>query len=194
MDDGVKLPAAIAGAKALVDRIITSGKNNIRISVTSFGRQGNDGTGKLPANNNSILHIGLSNNYTAVKNAVSSIHYINFGTCILCGIRIGNNSLINPVNPNLKYEILLSDGIENSLWNGSGTGDGPAGKEADTGRANGITYYVIGYGKRGDISDIDEPNLIHIAGNSNNYKYRPNAADWANTFVEILGNICGNHI
>lgn len=182
-DGRQKLAWAKDAAKAFVQTIQASGRTNVRISVTSFGAQGNDNTGTLAKEYNSTLHSELSSKYEEVIKAIDGIKYVRSGTCIQCGIRIGNSSLAS--SPNAKYMILLSDGMANKIWNGSSSNAKPAAiAEA---KAPSVTYFAIGYGKSGA---IDETTLKSIAGNSSNYIYKPNASDWAQGFIEILSKIC----
>ena len=83
-DGRKKLEWAKDAAKAFVNQVKASGKTNIRISVSSFGAQGNDGTGTIKPNTNgtfdSKLHLGLSSNYASVLSAIDTVKYINEGT------------------------------------------------------------------------------------------------------------------
>lgn len=187
-DGRTKLEWAKDAAKAFVDTIQKSGKTNIRLSISSFGAQGNDGAGALSPEYNSTLHINLSSDYSAVKNAINSIKYIKKGTCVQCGIRIGNQT--NQTSPNLKAQILLSDGKANHIWNGTTSGAKTAAiNEANTGRSKGIAYYVLGYGLK-STGAIDEATLLAIAGDAQNYLYKPDANQWATAFLSILSKLC----
>ena len=90
--------------------------------------------------------------------------------------------------------ILLTEGLANKNWNGSGwisTTNNPtvnAIAEANAGRLKGITYYVLGYGVKPN--GINETTAIAIAGNTANYTYKPNAVDWTAAFLEFLVKMC----
>lgn len=191
-DGRKKLDWAKEAAKTFVNVIKSSNTKNVRISVASFGAQGNDGTGILGSNFNSKLHTGLTSDYTAVLAALDSVKYVEVGTCIQCGIRIGNTSLVDPAR--LRFSILLSDGLANKNWNGTGwisTTNNPTVNvinEANAGRAKGITYFTIGYGLKPNA--IRESTLIAIAGSAANYQYKPNATDWASGFLNLIPNVC----
>jgi len=193
-DKRQKLAWAKDAAKALVTAVKNSGTNKVRISVDSFGAQGNDGKGTLSSSNNSILHIPLSSDYTKVLAAIDGVKYINSGTCIECGIRIGNNQLGSSTNR--KVLILLSDGRANHNWDGSekwSSTNNPivnAKNEANKGRSSGIEYRAIGFGRKDISGQIDEATLRAIAGSNANYQYKPNATDWSATFVGILADLC----
>lgn len=188
-----KLYRAKEAAKTLVNNIIAGGRTNIRISVTSFGAQGNDDTGTLlpRSDYNSTKHIDPTNVYSAVLTAIDSVNYKQWGTCGYCGLRIGDNTLLSPETTNAKYVIFISDGIIYKKWDGTDGGAyALAYAEADAGRTKGITYYTIGYGAG---SNVDQTALRRIAGNiATNYSYRPNVADWSKTFLDILAKICNN--
>lgn len=187
-DGRTKLAWAKEAAVAFVDAVAASGKTNIRISVSSFGRQGNTGTRVDTADYDSTLDINLTNNYTAVKSAINGIVYKHSGTCIQCGLRIGNDTLLNPSTTHPKFTILLSDGMANHVWDGTtANAKTLAIAEANTGRAAGIVYYAIGYGTG---TQISPSTLISIAGTSANYVYKPNVTDWSGAFVSLLSNIC----
>lgn len=189
-DGRTKLAWEIEAANKFIDQITASGKKNIRVSVTSFGRQGNDGKGTLPVINNSTLHIALSNDYAAVKAAINQIVPKEWGTCIQCGIRIGNGTLLANVTSNAKFVILMSDGQAGEIWDGTegSDPDQAAIDEAKIGRVSGIKYYTIGYGVGSQISpDV----LTAIAGGASNYKYRPDVTTWTNAFLDVLNTICG---
>lgn len=112
-----KLAWAKDAAKALVTAVKNTGTNKVRISVDSFGAQGNDGKGTLSSSNNSVLHIPLSSDYTKVLAAIDGVKYISSGTYIECGIRIENNQLGS--SDNRKVLILISDGRANHNWDES---------------------------------------------------------------------------
>jgi len=187
-DGRQKLAWAKEAAVAFVDAVAASGKTNIRISVSSFGSQGNSGTRADGVDYDSSLDINLTNNYAAVKSAINGIVYKHSGTCIQCGLRIGNGSLLTPATTHPKFTILLSDGMANHIWDGTTSNSTAlAIAEANTGRSGGIIYYAIGYGTG---SQISPSTLISIAGTSANYVYKPNVTDWAGAFVSLLSNIC----
>lgn len=195
-----KLAWAKDAARAFVQALKNTNTSSVRVAVVSFGAQGNDGTGTKDPKDNSTLNIALTNNYDNVISAINSIDYINWGTCIGCGIRIGNGQLgvtTSRFNVNRfavderRVGILLSDGMANHNWIG-GTGPGSnsiafAINEANYGRANGIEYRAIGFGIA---PEIDENTLVSIAGSRDNYQYKPNAQDWAQAFINILGDLC----
>lgn len=188
-DGRKKLEWAKEAAIGLVDNIIASGRTNIRISVSSFGAQGNSGTRTLGSSYDSTLDIGLTNNYAAVKTAISNVVYRQSGTCIQCGLRIGNQTLLQTESQHAKFVILLSDGMANHIWDGTtSNAKSLAIAEANGGRANGITYYSIGFGSGS--GNIDPNTLISIAGSQANYRYKPNVNDWSATFLEVLSTIC----
>lgn len=187
-DGRTKLDWAKESAAGFVQSLINSGSKSVRVSVSSFGSQGNDGTGTLAASYNSTLDAALTNNLPSVLTAINNIKYINSGTCIECGLRIGNSQLTSTTNR--KIEILLSDGMANHLWNGGTGGSKTAAiAAANAGRASGIEYRALGYGVVAT-GDIDEATLISIAGLASNYQYKPNVADWSAAFNTILADIC----
>ena len=194
-DGRIKLEWAKDAAKALVQAIKNTGTSTVKVSVDSFGAQGNDGTGILPIDFSSTLNIALTNNYDNVISAISSIRYIQYGTCIQCGLRIGNGQLgVGGANGKLfaaderKVQILLSDGMANHNWLGQTQNTIAAAiNEANYGRQNGIEYRSIGYGVA---PEIDEATLISIAGSQAYYQYKPNPQDWAQAFLGILGDLC----
>lgn len=185
-DGRKKLEWAKEAAIGLVQAVQDTGETSVRMSVVSFGAQGNDGTGVLGSNYNSTLNIALTNNYTSIINAINSVAYIESGTCIECGLRIGNGQLTTSANR--RVEILLSDGRANHNWNGSTANSTTnAINMSNTGRAAGIEYRVLGYG----VSDqINEPTLISIAGGASNYQYKPDVTDWSSSLLTILQDIC----
>jgi hypothetical protein len=156
-----------------------------KISVISFGAQGNDGTGTLSSDNNSTVHISLSSDLNAVQTAIDGVKYIKSGTCIECGIRLANQQLAaTALN---RVVILLSDGKANHDWLGKSANSTGAINFANTGRSSGIVYYVLGYGVG---SQIDETTLKAIAGKAENYKYKPDATSWPEAFLSIVDLIC----
>ncbi len=188
-DGRTKLVWAKEAASNFVQALIDSGTTSVRVSVSSFGAQGNDGTGTLASSYNSTLVSPLTNNFQSVLAAINNIQYVNSGTCIECGIRIGNSQLSSTTNR--KIEILLSDGKANHIWNG-GTSNAKAAAitVANAGRASGIEYRALGYGVAAS-GDIDEATLISVAGSTANYQYKPNVSDWTSGFLTILRDICG---
>lgn len=184
-DGRTKLAWAKESAKTLVDRIAAMPNVSAKISIVSFGSQGNDGKGSLAATYNSTLHIALSSNFSAVKTAIDGVNFVKSGTCIECGIRIGNNQLtVSALN---RVVILLSDGKANHVWSGASGNSSGAIAEANKGRGLGLVYYVLGYGTG---SGIDETTLKAIAGKTTNYQYKPNALDWPNAFLQIVDLLC----
>lgn len=185
-DGRTKLAWAKEAASQFVDKVMSGTNNTVKVGVSSFGAQGNDGTGKLSSTNNSTLHIALSSNITAVKQAINSIVFKESGTCIECGLRIANTEIASSTKR--KIVILLSDGMANHVWDGTTSNSkAKAIAAANTGRSGGVTYYVLGYGKSGD---IDEATLKSIAGSTSNYQYKPNVTDWASAFLTIIDQIC----
>ncbi|CAN5154676.1 hypothetical protein BH09PAT2_BH09PAT2_04020 [soil metagenome] len=183
-DGRTKLEWVKEASQKLVDRIAILDGGTIKVGVASFGSQGNDGTGTRALTYNSTLHIAPTTNLASVKAAITNVKFIESGTCIECGIRIGNNAL--PKTLENEVVILLSDGRANHNWEG-GTSDATARTiaEANKGRTASIEYYVLGYG-----SDADESTLKSIAGPASHYQYKPNASDWPNAFLTILDQIC----
>lgn len=172
-------------------------QNNVRVSVDSFGSQGNTNDpiyGNLTQSPQykSTLNIGLTRDYSSVIAAINNIGHIKGGTCIQCGIVIANKQLTYPTSK--KAAILLSDGRANHTWTGktnsiNGVSNTQAAiNAANTGRSKGITYKAIGYGIKP--SSINESALKAIAGNSTNYQYKPNPKDWSTSFLTILKELC----
>lgn len=189
-DGRTKLQWAKEAAASFVQALINSGTTSVRVGVSSFGAQGNDGTGTLASRFNSTLEIPLTNNLQNVLTSINNIKYIDKGTCIQCGIRIGNTQLTSANNK--KVEIVLSDGKANRSWIGTSSQNNKtlAINEAKMGRSKGIEYRTLGYGLKAS-GTIDEPTLIAIAGSVANYQYKPNVADWSAAFLTILRDICG---
>lgn len=199
VDGRQKLYYAREAAKTLVTTLKNSGSTSVSVAVSSFGAQGNDGTGILASTYNSTLNSSLKNvagNYTGLITALNGVVYSKPGTCVQCGIRIGNAQLTN--TGNRRVEIVLSDGKANHDWRGRDSSEIPSSEphpkqlaitEANTGRSRGIEFRVIGYGLRGT-NQIDETTLRSIAGSSENYTYSPNATEWSNTFSQILTELC----
>lgn len=186
-DQRLKLEWAKDAAKNLVQTVINSGSKTVRIGVTSFGAQANDGTGILDPIYNSTLEVPLSLDLQDVASKIDNITYKKNGTCIECGLKISNSQLSN--SRNRRIVILLSDGIANHTWSGVRTSaaSDAAINAANAGRKLGIEYRVLGYGQG---SNINESTLISIAGSSSNYQYKPNASDWSSAFLNILKDIC----
>lgn len=191
MTDQVNGKAKIEWAKeAAVAFVNAIDANNVQvgISVVSFGSQGNDGTGTLATDRNSTLHIGKSTDYEAVKNAISGIRHVASGTCIQCGLRIGSNEVA--ASNKQKAVILLSDGGANHVWDGSReNAHQTAIDESNSGRARGIEYQVVGIGSYGENSTA-ATTLKSIAGNTANYVFRPDATEWAATFLSLVPKVC----
>jgi hypothetical protein len=188
-DGRKKLEWAKDAAGAFVKTIADTPKNgSVRIGVSSFGAQGNDGTGILSADRSSTLHSPLTSDYAALQQAISGVNYIHSGTCIECGLRIANTELAAKKLSSPQVVILLSDGMSNHTWNGGTTNAQQAAIDAaNAGRSQGVTYYSIGYGKPGD---INEGELKSIAGSDSRYQYKPNVDQWTNTFVNLANLLC----
>ncbi len=184
-----KLEWAKDAAKGFVQEIQNTGTTSVKVAVSSFGAQGNDGTGILTSEYNSSLNSLLSGNLPSVITAINNVVHIKPGTCIECGLRIGNNELKN--TGSRKVAILLSDGMANHNWDGT-TNDSivKAIVEANKGRTNGIEYRVLGYGLKSK-NQIDESTLLNIAGHPLYYQYKPNVSDWSDAFLTILQELCG---
>jgi hypothetical protein len=194
-DKRTKLAWAKEAAGKFLLALKNTGTTTARVSIASFGAQGNDGKGTLDSTYSSILHTGLINigtpsGYTQLVNALANVKYVKNGTCIECGLRIENGQLTDKAN--IKAEILLSDGKANRIWSGSSQANAKiaAINMANIGRATGIQYWTIGYGNKSVSGDIDEATLIKIAGSTANYQYQPDAVNWSNSFLTILGNLC----
>ncbi len=188
-DGRIKLEWAKDAARGFVQALKNTGTTTVSVSADSFGAQGNDGSGVLAPGYNSTLNIVMTNNFDNVITAVNNIKYSLPGTCIECGIRIGNGQLTN--TSSRKVEILLSDGMANHNWDGT-TGSEPRAKAinmADAGRAGGIEFRVLGYGLK-SANQIDESTLMNIAGAPPFYQYKPNVSEWSNAFMSILGEVC----
>lgn len=183
-----KLEQAREAAIAFVTAIKESGSKNVKVTVVSFGGQGNDGTGTMSRSSDSTLHISASSDYDAVLSAIGGVTIKGSGSCIQCGIRIANDQITS--FPDTKAVILLSDGQAGEIWDGSSSGATSATiREADNGRAKGITYYVMGFGDKSK-GKINEQTLQSIAGNSGQYVYKPDAQTWMKGFLDLLPNFC----
>ncbi len=181
-DGRTKLAWAIDGAKTLIN---TLGANT-KVSVASFGAQGNDGTGTLSSAYNTTLDLALNPNLTTVLSAINNIKFNKGGTCIECGIRIGRLSLASSTVK--KYLVLLSDGGANHTWDGTSASTQAtlnAKTEGLLGRTSGITFFVLGYG-----SNVNTTVLKDIAGDSSRYYFSPTTANWNNIFSQIGERIC----
>lgn len=203
-DGRKKLVWAKEAAVTFVNAIINTSTTSVKVSVDSFGAQGNEndpilGNLTLGSTYRSTLDASLSNDLTGIIiPAINSVVHIEDGTCIQCGINIANKQLTSSVNR--KVVILMSDGLANHIWTGKEPGSTISKQvsvdQASEGRANGIEYRVIGY--RGKTSGIDETTLKKIACAdpndsvcvNNNYTYKPNAVDWSNAFLNILNSLC----
>lgn len=183
-----KIELARDASRAFVSAIKESETSSIKISVVSFGRQGNDGTGSLSHENDATLHIGASSDYDAVLAAIDGITNVQSGTCAQCGIRIGNGQIAS--SQDTKAMILLTDGISNRTWNGSGANATAMSiSEADEGRGKGIVYFVFGFGNKTK-NQIDEPTLQAIAGSTGQYIYKPDPLTWTAGFLDLLPKFC----
>jgi hypothetical protein len=190
-----KLDKAKEAGTTFISQLKNTGTTSVRIGISSFGAQGNDGTGKLTPPYNSTLHTALlpiHTQYMAIQSAMSSVQYILPGTCVLCGIRIANQQLLPSTN--VRAEILLSDGMTWKFWDGHG-GDQDAKDaaiaEAKIAKDAGVDMWVVGYGDRNVPDMIDEVTLKAISSNPDTrYFYRPDAAEWSATFTKILGELC----
>jgi hypothetical protein len=139
----------------------------------------------------------------------SKVVFNSAGTCIECGLRIGNNLLATETDPSVKKVlILLSDGMANHSWDGyedpyypTPTAKwGPviaqqnAINEAIKGRNSGIEYHVIGYGGGVGDSGIDENTLKAITGPTGVangfYIKSPSDDQWKNIFLSIIKDVC----
>ncbi len=193
-----KLEWVKRAASNLVSTLKNINANSVGVAVASFGSQGNfsqigTGSGINDSSYDSKLNIPLTvNNLAPVLTGIPLVKYVKKGTCVQCGIRIGNKELVDTTAK--RVVILLSDGKANTSWDGRGwlssTNNGVynAIQEATAGRANGIEYRVIGYGAQPN--DIDETTLITIAGGIQNYQYKDDVAGWANSFMNILNDVC----
>jgi hypothetical protein len=185
-DGRSKLEWAKDAAALFVTAIKNSGSTQIKLSVVSYGAQGNDGTGTRDSTYNTTLDIAATTDYGAVLSAIEAIRFIRSGTCGQCGIRIGNAQISG--SGDTKAVIFLSDGKINKIWNGTESDSKQAAiTEANSGRGLGIAYYVLGYGSG---TAIDEPTLKSIAGTDSNYTWRPNATDWSRGFIDLLPKFC----
>ena len=167
--------------------------NNVRVSVDSFGAQGNAndpvlGNLTLGSAYNSTLNRSLTNDYSGVITAINNINYIQSGTCIQCGLHIANKQLTSTYR---KAVILLSDGLANRSWTGTTALDDhqAAIDVANAGRQKGIEYWTIGYGLSGQ---INKSTLINIAGSENRFQDKPDASQWSQAFLKVLSNLCGS--
>ncbi len=148
----IKMEWAKEAATAFVSAIeAMQNIDSLRIGVDSFGAQGNDGTGTRPADRNSTLDSPLTSDFTALKTAISQVHYIQSGTCIECGLRIANDQFITST-ADKKVIILISDGMANTVWNGTNNGALQAAIDAaNSGRTTyGIRISVL-------VSEIRQP-------------------------------------
>ncbi len=191
-DGRTKLEWAKEAARTMVETMQRNNITTVKFGVNSFGSQGNfsqgaTGTKLLSSPNyDSLLHTPLTNNYTNVISAINNVKYITSGTCIQCGLRLSNQQISQSTNK--KIAILISDGLANRNWDGSkSNASSNAIKEANIGRSNGVTYYVIGYGSG---TSINESTLKSIAGVTSNYQYKPNSTDWSEAFLKIITTAC----
>jgi hypothetical protein len=162
----------------------------VRIGVSSFGLQGNDGSGILDSSWNSTLVSGLSTDYSSVKDAINGIQYVHFGSCDECGIRIANKELADKKLANVpQVVILLADGEMSYTWSGEEVGDSPrrAIEEANKGRSQGITYYSIGYG---EYDREHQRRLTAIAGDPSRYFFKPTVQEFSGAFVDLAHLLC----
>lgn len=199
-DGRKKLVWAKEAAVTFVNAIINTNTTSVKVSVDSFGAQGNEndpilGNLTLSSTYRSTLDASLTNDLIGIViPAINSVIHIEDGTCIQCGINIANKQLTSSANR--KVVILMSDGLANHIWTGKEPGSTISKQvsidQASEGRSKGIEYRVIGY--RGKTSGIDEITLKKIAcadpNNCTNYIYKPNAVDWSNAFLTILNELC----
>jgi hypothetical protein len=189
--------------EAMHNFAVTMRSSTANIGVDSFGAQGdrNDSTyGNLTLTSeyNSTLNLGVTNNYDSLLSAIDSMKYIKSGTCIQCGILIGNRQLTD-TNAR-RVVILLSDGMANHTWTGTTdhvngvTNTQAAINAANAGRAQGIEYKVVGYGS--EPNNVDQETLRQIAGCSPdlssacaNYQYEPNAINWNDAFQNVAQDL-----
>jgi hypothetical protein len=182
---------------------VTMRSSRYIIGVDSFGAQGdrNDSTYgnlTLASEYNSTLNSGLTNNYDSLLSVIDSMKYIKSGTCIQCGILIGNRQLTD--TSARRVVILLSDGMANHTWTGTTahingvTNTQAAINAANAGRAAGIEYKVVGYGS--EPNNVDQETLRQIAGCSPNlgsscpnYQYEPDAINWPDAFQNFAQDI-----
>jgi hypothetical protein len=189
--------------EAMHNFAVTMNSSTAYIGVDSFGAQGdrNDSTYgnlTLASEYNSTLNSGLTNNYDSLLSVIDGIKYIKSGTCIQCGILMGNRQLTD-TNAR-RVVILLSDGMANHTWTGTTahingvTNTQAAINAANAGRAAGIEYKVIGYGS--EPNNVDQETLRQIAGCSPdlssacaNYQYEPNAINWNDAFQNVAQDL-----
>lgn len=190
-----KLDKAREAGTTFISQLKNTGTTSVRLGISSFGAQGNDGTGKLTPPYNSTLHSALlpiHTQYMTIQSAMAGVQYILPGTCVLCGIRIANQQLLPSTN--VRAEILLSDGMTWKFWDGHG-GDQDAKDaaiaEAKIAKDAGVDMWVVGYGDRNVPDMIDEVTLKAISSNPDTrYFYRPDPTEWSATFTKILGDLC----
>jgi hypothetical protein len=189
--------------EAMHNFAVTMRSSGDSMGVDSFGAQGdrNDSTyGSLilASEYKSTLNIGLTSNYDAIISAIDSIKYNKSGTCIQCGILIGSRQLTD--TSARRVVILLSDGMANHTWTGTTdhingvTNTQAAINAANSGRAQGIEYKVVGYGS--EPNNVDQETLRQIAGCSPdlsspcaNYQYEPTAIGWNDAFQNFAQDI-----
>lgn len=181
-----------------------------RISINSFGAQGNDNQGKLGVQPNSVfnstLNFQLSDDFEAAIAAVNKIEYIKPGKCLSCGINIGNQQLSSSSAETTKVEIIVSNGMTNKTWMGTGnTASDSARREslrfAEQGRRFGIFYKIIGFGER-TAKTINETLIKRIVCQDpsdqncikSNYTYTPNPTLWGEAMIKLLPSICAGPV
>lgn len=166
--------------------------SQIKIGVSQYGQTGGGSASVVRS---------LTSDFNSVISSIQSVGYVgpDRGTCISCGLTRANDDLIGSSSVNVKKaEVVLSDGCGNRDRYGRTISVASARTQstqvANNGRSNGITYFTVGYSTNTTSNcgtpQYDEQTLLEIAGDPSRHFYRPNVADWVNTFEELALDIC----
>lgn len=167
----------------------------VRAGFTTFGR-----TLSSTQSTTTPTSPGLSSDLSGLKSKIASINKDESGTCIECGLRVGNNSLaVSRADGKAagKIVVVLTDGRANRTIasNGSEVSNSVGGTaaiaEADKGKSKGYTFFVVGAGSS------SSPELTtYTRGIANYYKGQADGSwdpnQWDDLFKLFQNGICNN--
>ncbi len=143
-----KMLAAKRAASSFID-IVSSHVKNAQYGLTVFS-----GSNNYPNDVNTRVSQPLTTNTSAIKNAISAVPDNGGGTCVECGIVLGNGELSRSTRNAQKVVIVMTDGATNQIIgsNGGNVSIDAAENAAMTATINGVNaqniiYQVIGIGQ-----------------------------------------------